>query len=128
MKGEIVKEYLEHPEWGSLPSLTLARLIYKDNVEVFKDVDDVRGKIRYYRGQRGKAQRHRATHKAEPAEHAKALGVANPFGLPESDEEIGSRSFYPKAMTASFYCRTFTFLTITSKHSRKLLSTEKRRR
>ena len=47
MKGEIVKEYLEHPEWGTLPSLTLARLIYKDNVEVFKDVEDVRSKIRY---------------------------------------------------------------------------------
>ena len=96
MKGEIVKEYLEHPEWGSLPSLTLARLIYKDNVEVFKDVDDVRGKIRYYRGQRGKAQRHRATHKAEPAEHAKALGVANPFGLPESDEEDWEPFVLPK--------------------------------
>ena len=59
MKGEIVKEYLEHPEWGKLPSLTLARLIYKDNKEVFKDVEDVRSKVRYYRGQFGDAPRNR---------------------------------------------------------------------
>jgi predicted phosphodiesterase len=90
MKGEIVKEYLEHPEWGQLPSLTLARLIYKDNVEVFKDVEDVRSKVRYYRGQIGDASRKKSgaqEFKSEPAQHAKALGISNPFGLPESDEE-----------------------------------------
>ena len=96
MKGEIVKEYLEHPEWGNLPSLTLARLIYKDNVEVFKDVEDVRNKIRYYRGQSGKYRKHVAVQPTEPAQHAKALGVSNPFGLPESDEEEWEPFVLPK--------------------------------
>lgn len=99
MKGEIVKEYLEHPEWGKLPSLTLARLIYKDNVEVFKDVEDVRGQVRYYRGQRGAYRKHVATHPTEPAEHAKALGIANPFGLPDTDETEWEPFILPKGAT-----------------------------
>lgn len=99
IKGEIVQEYLEHPEWGQLPSLTLARLIYKDNAEVFKDVEDARGHIRYYRGQRGDGRRQMATHKTEPAEHAKALGIGNPFGLPESDEDEWEPFVLPKSAT-----------------------------
>jgi len=99
IKGEIVTEYLEHPEWGELPSLTLARLIYKDNKEVFKDVEEVRGSVRYYRGQKGTRQRQRATHKTEKAELAKALGVPNPFGLPDTDEDEWDAYILPKAAT-----------------------------
>jgi predicted phosphodiesterase len=99
IKGEIVTEYLEHPEWGELPSLTLARLIYKDNKEVFKDVEEVRGSVRYYRGQKGTRQRQRATHKTEKAEHVKALGVPNPFGLPDTDEDEWDAYILPKAAT-----------------------------
>jgi len=99
IKGEIVTEYLEHPEWGELPSLTLARLIYKDNKEVFKDVEEVRGSVRYYRGQKGTRQRQRATHKTEKAELAKALGIPNPFGLPDTDEDEWDAYILPKAAT-----------------------------
>jgi len=98
IKGEIVQEYLNHEEWGKLPSLTLARLIYKDNQEVYKSVEDVRSKIRSYRGQYGKSATI-VTHKTEKAEHAKALGISNPFGLPESDEDEWEPFVLPKACT-----------------------------
>jgi len=96
---EIVNEYLEHPEWGKLPSLTLARLVYKDNMEAFKDVEAVRSAIRYKRGQMGKARKHKATHATEKAQHAKALGISNPFGLPDTDEDEWEAYQLPKACT-----------------------------
>lgn len=99
IKGEIVQEYLNHEEWGKLPSLTLARLIYKDNVEVFKDVESVRTVIRGYRGQAGSKKTVIPTHKTEKAEHAKKLGIANPFGLPDSDEDEWQPFTLPKACT-----------------------------
>lgn len=53
--GNVVLEYLaEYPE---LPSLTLARWIYNKNPELFKSIDHVRGRIRYYRGRSGKFNR-----------------------------------------------------------------------
>lgn len=53
LSGKIVLEYLE--KWESLPSLTLAKLIYSrdDNHKLFKDVEHVRSVIRYYRGTTG---------------------------------------------------------------------------
>jgi predicted phosphodiesterase len=35
--------------------MTLARLIYKDNDKQFKDIEEVRSSIRYYRGKKGEA-------------------------------------------------------------------------
>lgn len=96
IKGEIVNEYLEHPEWGQLPSLTLARLIYKHNSEAFKDVENVRSMIRKYRGQSGSGKTVNVTQPTEKAQHAKAMGVSNPFGLPESDEEEWEPFVVPK--------------------------------
>ena len=99
IKGEIVNKYMEH--WSHLPSLSLAKLIYKKNKSAFIDIENVRSIIRYYRGQHGAAQReivkgteHVTTEKAQ---QAKALGVANPFGLPESDEAEWEPFILPKA-------------------------------
>lgn len=99
INGEIVQEYLNHADWGKLPSLTLARLIYKDNKEVFKTVDSVRSLIRVARGQSGKRAEVSTTHKTEKAEHAIALGISNPFGLPDSDEDTWDAFVMPKAAT-----------------------------
>lgn len=98
IKGEIVQEYLNHDEWGKLPSLTLARLIYKHNKEVFNNVETVRTLIRAYRGKLGSAKVV-VTHPTENAEHAKKLGIANPFGLPDSDEDEWEPYVLPKAAT-----------------------------
>lgn len=55
-KGIIVKEYLD--KWGNeIGSLTLAKKIYAENPLCFNDVEDVRDKIRYYRGNKGDKER-----------------------------------------------------------------------
>ena len=101
IKGEIIQKYLEH--WPHLPSLSLAKLIYKQNKSAFIDVENVRTIIRYYRGQQGDLHRENLQNKEhmteEKAQHAKALGVANPFGLPESDESEWEPFVLPKAAT-----------------------------
>src|SRR5574343_413358 len=59
MKGELIREYLDKfPDAGSL---TLARIIYKDNNALFTSIETVRGAIRYWRGQSGKKNRLGAT-------------------------------------------------------------------
>ena len=99
IKGQIVLEYLEDETYNHLPNKSLAEIIYKNNKKVFKDVDDARSSVRYYRGQMGNKSRHNATHKTEKAEHAKALGVSNPFGLPDTDEEDWDAYVLPKGAT-----------------------------
>lgn len=51
MTGEIVKEYLKR--FPSLPSLTLAKKIYKENSKHFPTIESVRSSIRSYRGKQG---------------------------------------------------------------------------
>ena len=51
LSGKIVTEYLE--KFPDAQTLTLARLIYADNKEVFSDVESVRSRIRYHRGSTG---------------------------------------------------------------------------
>lgn len=99
IKGDIVTEYLNDERWSGLPTKTLAGLIYSENKDAFKNKEDCRGTIRYYRGQKGAALRKRASHPTEKAEHAKAYGIANPFGLPDSDEDEWEPYVLPKAAT-----------------------------
>ena len=40
-----------------IPSRTLARMIYFQNVQIFKDIESVRSSIRWYRGKNGKESR-----------------------------------------------------------------------
>lgn len=49
--GELVKQKLiEYPD---VPTRTLARMIYAMNKDLFRDVETVRARIRYYRGAMG---------------------------------------------------------------------------
>tara|TARA_R110000796_G_scaffold161826_2_gene278561 strand:+ start:69 stop:1094 length:1026 start_codon:yes stop_codon:yes gene_type:complete len=101
VKGQIVLKFLDH--WPHLPSLSLAKLIYKNNKSAFIDVENVRSLVRYYRGQNGDAHRHtvKGTEHGttSKAQHAKALGISNPFGLPKSDEAEWQPFILPKAAT-----------------------------
>ena len=45
------------------PSRTIARICYRDNPELFKDEDDVRRIIRYYRGASGVKNRQQLKNK-----------------------------------------------------------------
>lgn len=50
--NDIIQKYLS--DYPNLPNLTLAKIIYKDNKLLFKNIDTVRSTIRYYRGAKGK--------------------------------------------------------------------------
>jgi len=102
VKGQIVLEYLNDEVTKNLPSKSLAELIYKKNKKVYKDVENVRDLIRYYRGQKGnrlRKQREGSDLLTEKAHHAKALGINNPFGLPDTDEEEWPPYELPKGCT-----------------------------
>lgn len=79
--GEVVKQYLTiYPD---LPALTLAKLIYKENPEVYLSPEHVRDVIRNYTGQHGQRQREKMTSR----QFYREAKTTNPFSLPESEVE-----------------------------------------
>jgi predicted phosphodiesterase len=81
VNSKLIKDYLE--EYPEMPSLSLAKLIYKYNSENFKNIEDVRGYIRYYRGTNGDIHRRNLTDRRFVRQSQTAY---NPFAIPESDE------------------------------------------
>ena len=80
IKGEIVTSYLE--KWNNLNNLTLAKKIYPENREVFKDIEDVRKIILYYRGANGA----RDLKKLVDRRFIRNIDDPNRFDIPDSDE------------------------------------------
>lgn len=78
LQGEVVTECLK--KFPDAPSLTLARKIYNENIELFTGIETVRSLVRKYRGQSGKKARKVSKDKT----HYKQAGDYNPFdSLPE---------------------------------------------
>lgn len=82
LKSQTAREWrVKYPE---KPTLSLARMMYNKNKELFKDVEDARIKLRYIEGKTGEKDRKkladRSLIKDEPRPY-------NPYKLPESDEE-----------------------------------------
>jgi len=78
-KAEIASEYIKkYP--ADFPNLTLARLIYSENVAAFKDVEDARSSVRYVLGQAGKKKRDMKTYNDLRANEK----TKTPYALPES--------------------------------------------
>jgi len=77
-KIKLCAEYREKYGW-EMPSLKLARIIYKDNPLLFTNVDTIRS---FLRGLEGKMQNRVKIFNKMP-ERPK-----NPYNLPESDEAI----------------------------------------
>jgi predicted phosphodiesterase len=50
-KSEIIKKYLD--KYPNLPNKTIAKLIYKENKLLFKNIESIRSLIRYYKGSYG---------------------------------------------------------------------------
>lgn len=89
LNGETVCKYLLDARYAHLPSKSLAKIIYNENVALFASAESVRSMIRYYRGQKGESEREGLISPVEQKEkgfYAKELGIPNPFGLPDSDE------------------------------------------
>lgn len=85
-KADIVKEYIA--KWYDLPSTTLARMIYKEHSALYKDQEEVRGLIRYYRGQSGKHSRQHSKnyYPQLPTEEAEVIEA---FKLNSNNNRIG---------------------------------------
>lgn len=55
VSGETARAYCE--KWKDLPTLTLAKKLYKDHPALFNDVEHARRVVRYYRGEHGNQSR-----------------------------------------------------------------------
>ena len=93
IKGEVVKQYLE--KYNDLPTLSLAKLICKENSELFNDVEQCRGMVRYYRGAKGEQSYERLSDRRflRDIKHENY----NPFNLPISDEKEFEPFILPKS-------------------------------
>lgn len=81
-KCEIAKEYRQ--KYGmQMPTLTLARLMYNENIEVFISVDYARNSLRYIEGKTGKVNKRKLKDKSMLLNEERPK---NPYKLPESDE------------------------------------------
>ena len=81
-KYEIAIEYRE--KYGmSMPTLTLARIMYKENIELFTTIDAARTVLRYLEGKSGNINRKRISNKNHFMNEERPK---NPWKLPESEE------------------------------------------
>ena len=94
-KLEVAKQY--RTKYGNdMPTLKLARIMYKDNNLLFRDVEDARSRLRYIEGKDGKDNRKNMTKtdfiKAEARPY-------NPYNLPESFCDVREPYRLPKECT-----------------------------
>jgi len=82
LTGQIVTKYLEI--YPNLPALTLAKKIYKENVEAFTNVEHTRTIIRQYLGQSGNVKSKQIRKDKRFYREARDT---NPYKLPESDAD-----------------------------------------
>lgn len=81
-KYEIAIEYRE--KYGmNMPTLTLARIMYKENIELFTTIDAARTSLRYLEGKIGKNKINSLANKNYIMTEERPK---NPWKLPESDE------------------------------------------
>jgi len=78
-KTETAKQY--RVTYGDdMPTLKLARIMYRENNLLFKDVEDARGRLRYIEGKYGKQPSGKTQYPKSPDR------PRNPYNLPASDE------------------------------------------
>jgi hypothetical protein len=82
LTGQVVQDYLKR--FPMIGSRTLANKIYAENSAVYKDVEHVRGIIRYYIGQNGVKSRGPVSRGNNPQFMRPARGT-NAYEIPESD-------------------------------------------
>jgi predicted phosphodiesterase len=81
---QFIKENGTMPDGKPMPSLKLARLLYKDSPLRFKDVEGARTAVRTVRGQNGDRKRGYMSDKSQFIDE----GSKNPYNLPVSDETV----------------------------------------
>lgn len=81
IKLKTAREY--RVKFPKTPTLTLARIMYNENADLFKDVEDARDKLRYAEGKKGEAKKKHLKDKSLVIDEPRPY---NPFKLPESEE------------------------------------------
>jgi predicted phosphodiesterase len=81
-KASVARAYRKK-HGAEMPTLKLARIMYKENSLLFKDVEDARSRLRAIEGKHGSLQKKRLLDKSMVAEVERPR---NPYKLPDSDE------------------------------------------
>jgi predicted phosphodiesterase len=80
LKADTARQY--RTKFPEKPSLALARIIYKENKKLFKNVEDARDKLRYIEGKKGEKSRKEVAKTGFFLEQARPY---NPYKLPDSN-------------------------------------------
>ncbi len=92
-KSDIVENYIK--KFPNTASNTLAKKIFVENLDHFKDVEDARSSVRYVRGLNGnKNRKARGGNKKDL--YVKPFTFANTFNIPKSDAEKPKIFYLPK--------------------------------
>lgn len=84
LKTQTARQYRsQHPD---MPSLKLARIMYKENKKLYKDVEDARSSLRYIEGKGSSG--HKVKSVKESEFFREEARPKNPYKLPSSDEAI----------------------------------------
>jgi Calcineurin-like phosphoesterase len=86
LRSETTRKALESEKFRKFPRLKQARILFRDNPLVYRDVEDARGSLRYLAGKSGSHGRNNM------GKYAGLIEVEdrprNPYNLPASDETI----------------------------------------
>ena len=96
-KSNICRPYLEKKRYESMPTMTLARLIYKENIESFRNIENVRDILRYLRGAKGDRERKSASSNNDVKKYSKkSPKKLNPFpALPVAKKFFENWGHFP---------------------------------
>lgn len=89
LKGDVIKEYLER--FPTTPSLTLAKKIFNEQKDLFKDVENAREIIRYHRGKHGNKNRNQLTDKRFTGFESNNWSFNR---IPKGEKELGDYENY----------------------------------
>lgn len=89
--SDICREYRR--KYPDMPTLKLARIIYKENNLLYSNVDSVRSTLRYLEGKRGNLRKNSSLNTEF---HMKEARPKNPYNLPESYQEKREPFILPK--------------------------------
>lgn len=97
-KNDLAREYRK--KYPNMPTLKLARIMYKENNLLFKDVEHCRSTLRVIEGKMGKKHLEHLGSKNECV--IKEERLRNPYKLPESYQEKENHLFCQKAAIIFF--------------------------
>lgn len=81
-KSELARKYRK--KFPDFPTLKLARIMYKENNLLFKDVEEARSRLRYIEGKQGK--KNKSSVVADSEFYKEEARSKNPYNLPQSEE------------------------------------------